>query len=302
MISEIEIFCRDFIRFDILSEAVSGAVDLIFQLNGGKSENYMTDIHSAESRVKIYGKFNISENPVANTISVRPVMISDGLKITPVFNVDVSDKSVLIVRSATKEVEMTYPFSKKLKSLVLVPNSANSYMLKIDISDSEDQSAVHEAEVPVRQNNVFEPSLNMDFNNSVTAAPKDSADNVAQTEVSAVNNDLSLDFSSENSAKLVHAQQENHKVSESEHLEQIEHEYQKDYNAKSRELDEIKARMEADSSVIEYYKDKDVVPIEKIFEEINQKLQEAEEQISLFIKAKQQKTMEIEGEIKSNNR
>ena len=44
------------------------------------------------------------------------------------------------------------------------------------------------------------------------------------------------------------------------------------------------------------------MPIEVIFQEIRFKLDEAEEQIRFFIEAKQQKTMEIENEIKSNKK
>lgn len=86
------------------------------------------------------------------------------------------------------------------------------------------------------------------------------------------------------------------------HLEKIEAEYKKDYASLEKELDEIKSRMEADASVIDHYKEQDVMPIEIIFQEIRLKLEEAEEQIRFFIEAKQRKTMEIENEIKSNKK
>lgn len=92
------------------------------------------------------------------------------------------------------------------------------------------------------------------------------------------------------------------KQSAIDHLEKIEAEYKKDYAAFEQELEDYKSRLEADASIIEHYKDQDVMPIEIVFQEIRLKLEEAEEQIRFFIEAKQRKTMEIENEIKSNKK
>lgn len=92
------------------------------------------------------------------------------------------------------------------------------------------------------------------------------------------------------------------KQSAIEHLEKIEEEYKKDYASLEQELEDYKSRMDADASIIEHYKNQDVMPIEIIFQEIRLKLDEAEEQIRFFIEAKQRKTMEIENEIKSNKK
>lgn len=92
------------------------------------------------------------------------------------------------------------------------------------------------------------------------------------------------------------------KQSAIDHLERIEAEYKKDYASFEKELEDYKSRMDADASIIEHYKDQDVMPIEIILKEVSLKLEEAEEQIRLFIEAKQRKTMEIENEIKSNKK
>ena len=80
-----------------------------------------------------------------------------------------------------------------------------------------------------------------------------------------------------------------------EKVQKIEEELKKDYTAAQTQLEECKTQLEIDKRVLEYYKDKDVKPVEELFKEIQQKLDEAEKQIALFIQAKQQKTMEIEG-------
>ena len=92
------------------------------------------------------------------------------------------------------------------------------------------------------------------------------------------------------------------KQSAIDHLEKIEAEYQKDYASFERDLEDYKSRLDADASIIEHYKDQDVMPIETVFQEIRLKLEEAEEQIRFFIEAKQRRTMEIENEIKSNKK
>ncbi len=80
-----------------------------------------------------------------------------------------------------------------------------------------------------------------------------------------------------------------------EEVQKIEEELQKDYKQAEVQLEECKTQLEIDKRVLEYYKDKDVKPVEEIFKEIQQKLDEAEKQIALFIQAQQKKTMEIEG-------
>ena len=80
-----------------------------------------------------------------------------------------------------------------------------------------------------------------------------------------------------------------------EKVQKIEEELKKDYTAAQTQLEECKTQLEIDKRVLEYYKDKDVKPVEEIFKEIQQKLDEAEKQIALFIQAQQKKTMEIEG-------
>lgn len=99
-----------------------------------------------------------------------------------------------------------------------------------------------------------------------------------------------------------HIQLSRKKQSAMEHLDRIEAEYRKDYASFAQELEDCRARMEADASIIEHYKDRDITPIETILKEVSRKLEEAEDQIRVFIETKQRKTMEIENEIKSNKK
>jgi len=83
-------------------------------------------------------------------------------------------------------------------------------------------------------------------------------------------------------------------------LKTIEAEYQKNFDAMQTELELLKSQMTADASILEYYKDKDIAPVETLIADIKNKIEEMENQIRLFITAKQQKMMDIEAEIKSN--
>ena len=80
-----------------------------------------------------------------------------------------------------------------------------------------------------------------------------------------------------------------------EKILKIEQEYKKDYDSAKSEVEGLKQQIEIDKSILEYYKDKDVKPIEDIIREITEKIDEAETQIALFIIERQKKTMEIEG-------
>ena len=85
-------------------------------------------------------------------------------------------------------------------------------------------------------------------------------------------------------------------------LQKLETEYEKDYDEFQRELEEYKQQFGVDQSVIDYYKDNDIQPIEELMKEISEKITQAEQQISLVILGRQKKTMEIENEVKSNKR
>lgn len=74
----------------------------------------------------------------------------------------------------------------------------------------------------------------------------------------------------------------------------------KNYVIKQEEFQELCEKYQLDRSIVEYYKDQEVKPIEKILADMDQLIAEAEKQIRLFINARQNKTLNIETEIKSN--
>ncbi|MDO4719542.1 MAG: hypothetical protein Q4A78_02660 [Peptostreptococcaceae bacterium] len=75
-----------------------------------------------------------------------------------------------------------------------------------------------------------------------------------------------------------------------------------EYALLEREMEEMRSRMKADEEVLEYYKEKETAAIERLLGEIRLRLDEAEKQIRLLIEARQQKTMQVEEEIKETSR
>ena len=244
MIFETEVSVRDMIRTNVLKELMSGSITLAVQLNDGEIHNYATQIHNDNSRVCVYGKFNMVESVDGDILTIRPISIDGVLKAVPAMSGEISGKQIALIRSRTKQVENTYPFDETFMGLELLP-SGDKYILRLEYVDSvpqEEQPAVQE-EVPV-----------------------------VQEEVQPVQEEVVKD----------------------EKVQKIEEELKKDYTAAQTQLEECKKQLEIDKRVLEYYKDKDVKPVEELFKEIQQKLDEAEKQIALFVQAKQQKTMEIE--------
>lgn len=82
------------------------------------------------------------------------------------------------------------------------------------------------------------------------------------------------------------------------HLEILQREYDKDYSKFQADIDEIKGRYMVDQSILEFYKDKDLVPIEDLLRQTDELVQRVEEQIRLFVTAQQNKTDEIEKALK----
>lgn len=374
MTSEIQVFSKDLIKLNILQDALGGMVKLAFQLNNGTAEDFATSIHKDGKRVQVYGKFNISEDPSGEVLTIRPIMIDGSLKILFQSNASFSGKKASVVRSSTKAIEREYEISNETAYIEFVPQGKQSYLMKVVNGNGVAASTVvHDASSPseksvdrtpkpqrkpeikpqpepvadfeevvipsARQGSVDDrfqafdldsgfgvqddrfASFDMD-NDAVVSSPQKDSQTTPTEEIesrragivtpeppipqTSPEDDSDDDLQRiEQEITVIERQQgqlSQKKQSAIDHLEKIEAEYKKDYASLEKELDEIKSRMEADASIIEHYKDQDVIPIEVIFQEIKLKLEEAEAQIRFFIEAKQRKTMEIESEIKSNKK
>ena len=256
MIFETDLFVRDTLRINILKELMAGNISLAVQLDNGAIESYATQIHNDMGRVKVYGNFNMSESVDGEVLTIRPISVDRVMKAVPAMAGGISGKEIALVRSSTKQIENTYPFDETFMGLELVP-SENKYILRLEYADSI------QTEQPVIQEEI----------------------SVVQEEIPVIQEETPV------------IQEEQPVVQEpvkDEKVQKIEEELKKDYTAAQTQLDECKTQLEIDKRVLEYYKDKDVKPIEEIFKEIQQKFDEAEKQIALFIQAQQKKTMEIE--------
>lgn len=374
MTSEIQIFSKDLIKLNILQDALGGMVKLSFQLDNGVAEDFATSIHKDGKRVQVYGKFNISEDPTGEVLTIRPIMIDGSLKILFQANASFSGKIASIVRSSTKTIEREYEISSETAYIEFVPQGKQSYLMKVvngngvaastvvpDTPRPSERPSEHTPKPQQKPETKPQPEPAADFeevvippahqgsvddrfqefdlgsgfgaqddrfasfdmdNDAVVSSTQRDSQTIPREEIESRRAGVAapehpipqMPIEADSDGELRRIEQEisvierqqgqlsRKKQSAIDHLEKIEAEYKKNYASLEKELDEIKSRMEADASIIEHYKDQDVVPIEVIFQEITLKLEEAEEQIRFFIEAKQRKTMDIENEIKSNKK
>lgn len=82
------------------------------------------------------------------------------------------------------------------------------------------------------------------------------------------------------------------------HLEILQREFDKDYSKYQADIDEIKGRYTVDQSILEYYKDRDLVATETLLRQTDELVNRVEEQIRLFVTAQQNKSDEIEKALK----
>ena len=81
-------------------------------------------------------------------------------------------------------------------------------------------------------------------------------------------------------------------------LEVLQQEFDNNYSKYQDDIDEIKDRYTVDKSILDYYKDKDLVTIEDLFKQTDNLLNRMEDQIRLFVTAQQNKSDEIEKALK----
>ena len=124
-----KIYVKDSIKLNILREVMAGKIKLGFTLNNS-IQNYASDIHSDQTRVKVFGNFNISEDPTGEVLTVRVVMIDAPLKISLTVPENLSGKNISLFRSATKSIESTYELTNRTQAIEFIPGQ-EFYVLKI---------------------------------------------------------------------------------------------------------------------------------------------------------------------------
>lgn len=283
---EIKVNLNDKIQLDIMDYVKTGQVNLLFQINNGRSEDYMIKVRNMQK----YGSFRISEKD--NSLSVKPFVLQDSLKIT--FSKSISLSNYKIEQIRNKICENEFEINDALNYIEFIPDNG-FYILKLSYSDNiSSANTVSES----KKNSVFKRPMAIMGNNSFT----DSDSGVGLQNVDLMNDPelmLTTQNIDANSKKL--AQLKEMRKNAKEKLQKIEKEYNKNWNLYQQEIKNIKAQMNANENIIQYYKNKDIASVENIFREINKKLAEAEKIISFFIKEKEQKMSEIDKKIKSNN-
>ena len=306
MTSEIELFGKDSVKLNILKELVSGDINISMSLNGGVYQDYLSQIHREGSRMQVLGKFNLSEDPNGDVLTIRPIMVSGLLKVTFGFSGQPfsGEKKVSVFRSATKTIERKYDVNDMLTSVEFIPQGNVKYMLRLTYGDAESEALPDEPERPaVAAPDLTESPDDFDVLTSPVAEeppkpePPASPAPPAPADPEPATPEEDVTVAEERLKKL-----SERRKSAKELLTKLEAEYEKDYDEYQRELEEYRQQYNVDQSVIEFYRDNDIQPIEDIMKELSEKLTQAEQQIRLIILGRQKKTMEIETQVKSNKR
>ena len=127
-----KLFNRDAIKFNFLSDILDGKIKISFSLNNSSPEDYLTRVRSPESRVKVYGNFNISESPDEKILTVRAAAVDASLKILLSIPENFPCKIISLYRSANKSVEKDFELSNLNDKIEIVKLDPESYSVKIE--------------------------------------------------------------------------------------------------------------------------------------------------------------------------
>ena len=319
MISEIKMQCRDMLKMDWLRDVMAGDVALSVRLDGGRAEDYASSLHREGSRVKVYGKFNLSENPTGDVLTLRPVAAGSRLQIDIKHRRKCSGRILRLVRAANKTVEKEWSLDD-IEQLSLLP-SGDGFTLRLTCRErfSSEVASLDGASsggassrgasldgTSLEDGFMEFGSLDDDFLGAAPIATTStenpssqniSMQNISVENVSGANVSVIKNSADKNSGEAV--PQERPLQSEAEKRLIIAAETENDQSAYQAELEEMAACVEADAEVLAYYRDKDVRPTEELLQEIREKIAQTETQIRLLIEARQRKTAAIEAEIKN---
>ena len=322
MISEMTVYCRDSLKMNVLREVLAGEMTLTFRMDGERAEDYASSLHREDSRMRVYGKFNLSEDPTGEVLTVRPVAAQAGLRIDIACGTECAGKTLTLVRGATKTVEQTWELGG-LQRIALIP-SGDGFTLRLtcrDISTAAASSEAHSSEANSTETASSETASSeadsSEAHSSETASSEANSTGATSSETASTNTASAgtdfpgwvspeddfweSDFPGAESIPVPAASaspQEQPPQSEEEKRRVIAAETEKDQTVFQAELEELAACVEADAEVLAYYRDKDIRPTEDLLRDIREKIAQAETQIRLLIEAKQRKTAAIEAEIK----
>lgn len=276
MTSDIQLSGRDSVKLPFLKAILDGSVTLSVSLNGGTPQDYASSVHRDGGRVNVCGSFNFSEDPAGAMLTIRPAAVRDSLILTVTAAETFAGGKASVIRKSDKSVAGEFDILPGTSELTFTPKE-QGFLLTFAADQVPHVSEPSADAAP--SCNAWSTGLS-DGGFAPLEAPSDAAPAITAPPPPPLNQ----------------AQ------TPAERLQTIENEYQTDQAAFAPELAELRARMEADESIIEYYKDHDITPTQNLLAEARQKLDEAEEQMRRFIEARQNKTVAIENEIKSNQR
>lgn len=131
MTSEIRVQCRDSIRIPLLREILDRRVRLLLRVGNAAPEDYASAVHQEGSRMRVIGKFNVSESPTGDVLTVRPVAAEEPLVLQFAYDDGAvpPDRKLLLVRAVGKQTAGEWELNG-LASAELLPVDGN-FLLQV---------------------------------------------------------------------------------------------------------------------------------------------------------------------------
>ena len=184
MTSDVQVFTKDSIKLNILQDVLSGLIKLSLKLGDKPAEDYASSIHEDGKRVQVFGKFNISEDPSGEILTIRPIMVDAPLTLLLNSNASFSGKSASIVRSKTKAVECEFEISSQTTNIELQPQGRQSYTLRVSNgSVSAKASSTASAEAAPERSPRIQPTIAAPTTETTSVQPSVQSQQTIQEEI-----------------------------------------------------------------------------------------------------------------------
>lgn len=303
-----DLMAKDYIKFYLLNEVVNRkVVKFHLYLESEGIERDFLDIKT-DKAVYRFNNFNVSEDVTNDCITFRPIVVG----CYSYFEIEGQlPVKIEIIRNGTSTVEQTITLMPGKTKIVFEPDGIKKYRLIIEQTNPTSQATITLPENEVHQaGGAYVQNVQtqyMPMQNTTTQNVPMRQDLLHNLENERRNLILGNDRISEEINKInediIQIEEKKKQLTENRnhlqiHMENLKNEYEKDYSKFESDAEDIRARYLVDEELIRMYAGKEVKPIEELFVQAENLLENIEQQIKNFVTVQEKKMAEIEDELK----
>ncbi len=263
MLKEYEILKKDSIKFYFLREALESAVTSFrLFLESDAQEKDFSSIRSTGKNGYRFNNFTVTEDAANNCITFRPNVI--GCYVCFTISTEEHPVRVELLKNGSETPSESFELPCGVSKLDFYPREYKKYALKISCRESETGKLA-------KSNEKLKAEIG----------------GLEEKKKELLNENLEL---KEKKRKLEAG------------LESLKRECDKDYLKQREEAEELRARYGIDEEILKLYADKNVTPVEELRERVEADLKQLEEQIAVFVTAREKKQAEIESEMRGGKK